>query len=312
MLHRARRRAVMRDRRLRAIAVWRRRPSGARSRSPGRGRSRSRAACRAGPGLDALGHDLRPRLSPSPTIGAEGRSSGARVQARNERSILRMSTGNRLQVAERRVAGAEVVDREAHAELLELLEARGARARRPPSARVSVISSTSGRGSIPDVLERVADVCDDAGCWSCLTRQVHADAESWPGVCAYSRAACAARLVAAPTRPRATISPVSSASGMNSAGGIEPARRVMPADERLDAATPPSRSARSAGRCSSNWRASIARCSSALQLEPLEHALVHLGLEDPIAALAFALAMYIAASALRSSSSASPRASGVD
>ena len=75
--------------------------------------------------LDALGDDLeraasrRARRPPR-----RGRVvSGDAPARRNERSILRMSTGKPAEVAQRRVARAEVVHREPHAERLELLEA---------------------------------------------------------------------------------------------------------------------------------------------------------------------------------------------
>ena len=43
----------------------------------------------------------------------------------NDLSILRIVAGKRLQVGERRVLGAEVVDGDAHAELAQLGEGRG-------------------------------------------------------------------------------------------------------------------------------------------------------------------------------------------
>ena len=51
----------------------------------------------------------------APTIAASGRGGSSR-SATNERSILTMSTGSVAQVLQRRVAGAEVVEHEPHAE----------------------------------------------------------------------------------------------------------------------------------------------------------------------------------------------------
>ena len=67
-----------------------------------------------GLGLDALDHDVHAEAPASPmiasTIAAAPRSSGD--AARNERSTLRMSTGQVAEAAQRRVPGAEVVDRD--------------------------------------------------------------------------------------------------------------------------------------------------------------------------------------------------------
>ena len=70
----------------------------------------------------------------------------------------------------------------------------------------------------------------------------------------------------------------------------EPSRRVMPADECLQ----PGHAAVAQSHDRLEMQLELSRLDCVLQLcaqfEPLEHAFVHLGLEDPIAALAFALA----------------------
>ena len=107
----------------------------ARTSSPARGRSPSRAAA------PARRATRRPRRRLEAEVAGRGRSSSARsprraasvaIASTNERSILSSSTGRRLRYGQRRVAGAEVVDRELDAQLV---QAREDRQRRAPGRR---------------------------------------------------------------------------------------------------------------------------------------------------------------------------------
>ena len=101
---------------------------------------------------------------------------GAPRPATNERSILSDVDREALQVAERRVAGAEVVDAEPHAERLERVQRLDGRARRPPSSRVSVISRQSAAGSTPVSLRALpSTVVDEVGVGELARREVHRD-----------------------------------------------------------------------------------------------------------------------------------------
>ena len=79
-------------------------------------------------GLDALGDDLEAHgLGEADDQAYErGVVVGDARPSTNSRAILRMSSGQVAQVAERRVAGAEVVERELHAEVAQLLQGLGA------------------------------------------------------------------------------------------------------------------------------------------------------------------------------------------
>ena len=74
------------------------------------------------------------RLAEADDRRGQARVHGEAPELRNERSILRMSTGKPAEVAERRVPGAEVVHRDLHAELLELVQRAPRRGRRRPSS----------------------------------------------------------------------------------------------------------------------------------------------------------------------------------
>ena len=138
----------------------------------------------------------------------------------------------RVQVAQRRVARAEVVERQAHAELAQRVQRRDAalgvleqlalgdlehevdgrdagvldRARGPSSIRSGWRSSTAQRLTCTERIGAAARRCQRRA-WRHASRSTK--------------------------RPIATIMPVSSASGMNSAGMIRAALGVLPAHERL-------------------------------------------------------------------------------
>ena len=77
----------------------------------------------------------------------------------NERSILILSNGKLPQIAQRRIAGAEVVHRDAHAELLAADAASRASSRRCCSSTDSVISSSSRCAGRPDAASALTTVC---------------------------------------------------------------------------------------------------------------------------------------------------------
>ena len=147
-----------------------------------------------------------------------------------------------LQVAERRVAGAEIVDRQPHAQRLERLQRGRARRRCRCISTLSVNSSSSAPRREPRVGQRAGARRSTSVGRSQLPRR-DVDAHVEPVRCARRQVAldrrqhCAAcRHASSSTqRPIGTISPVSSASGMKSSGAIRAAHRVLPAHQRLDA-----------------------------------------------------------------------------
>ena len=211
--------------------------SDGRTGSPAPGRSRARASTRAGRRTRS---PRRPRRSPSAcarlTRFAVIAASLASCSTpwTNERSTLIMSTGKRRSCAERREAGAEVVDRDAHAVVVQLLElgSRPVAARRPP--RRSRSRSPRGRDSSGGQARRRASAARTSVArprrGELLARQVHPGDEA---ARAAGRRAASARSArrprAARTRRAARISPVASATGMNRSGGHLPARRRVPA-----------------------------------------------------------------------------------
>ena len=96
----------------------------------------------------------------------------------NERSIFRQSNGQRAEVGQRRVAGAEVVDAELDAELASSSASASSASSRCSISVLSVISSVSRRGGRPWRCSTAAHVRHaDAGCarslpetLTCITR----------------------------------------------------------------------------------------------------------------------------------------------
>ena len=145
-----------------------------------------------------------------------GRRDRSRSGPTNDRSIFSSSTGDALEPAERRVAGAEVVDREPHPELPQGVQGRvdlgvvGAsgpsvisRVRRPARGGTAGRRPTAGTG---------------AGSWSWRVETLTAT----PGGGPSGRSACQRRRPRQASgrtqAPTGTISPVSSAMAMNSTG----------------------------------------------------------------------------------------------
>ena len=173
-------------------------------------------------------------------VGGDRRVLRVVLDALDERAVdLDHVDREAAQLLERREAGAEVVDRDAHAERVQLLElgagpvAGGAldddrglgdleaeAARRQPGRRRARCARASLTPPVESCLpERLTQVTKSSG--------------SEP--VAPPAAPSARRPRAARTRRAATIRPVASATGMNWSGTTMPARRRVPAHERLDA-----------------------------------------------------------------------------
>ena len=158
--------------------------------SPGPSRSPSPAAPFSWDSrLDALGdHGQRQRAS-DPDDRFEQRVALLVAAERRDEALVDLEDVDRhaLQLRERGVAGAEVVDRHRHAERLECLEVL-AGAETSPISVVSVISSVSSDGSIPDSRERASDVLDEVPAAELLGGHVHRHVDRMPG--RRPRAAC--------------------------------------------------------------------------------------------------------------------------
>ena len=272
-----------------------------------------RAACEACVGaLDALGDHLEVEASRrAATIAAASAGRPRRPSVRNERSILRMSTGKPAEVAERRVAGAEVVHRELDAERLQRVQPLDARGPCRPSSRDSVISSTSALGVEAGGRERVARRRrrSSSDC-SCLTDRLTLIVSGAVGRRTRSAAGAAWRQASfehpAPDRD-------DQAGLLGERDELRrrdrAARRVLPAQQRLDAVHARCRRAGSrAGSAPRAGRCSSARCRSARISSRSTTSRCIVGLEDAVAPLRSRLAMYMATSALRSRSAASVEA----
>ena len=151
--------------------------------------------------------------------------------ATNDRSTLSDVDRELPQVAQRRVARPEVVDREADAERLEGAE-RG-------DGRLDVVDQDAlgdlegqARGSSPDTDRTRADVGDEVRVGHLAARHVDADRQARRPVSS-CHALVWRQALSRIQRPSSRISPLSSASGMNSIGGIGAALGVVPAHERL-------------------------------------------------------------------------------
>ena len=150
------------------------------------------------------------------------------VEAAHEGAVdLDLVEREAAQIAQRRIAGAEIV----HARCAR--RARAAHAASPStcslwsSSSVSVISSSSRCGGRPGLLQRRHDDGEQIAGAELERRQVDRDACTLRPV---RRRRC--RRGAGRGAERA-IRPVSSATGMNSDGGIMPRSRMVPAHQRL-------------------------------------------------------------------------------
>ena len=79
----------------------------------------------------------------------------------NERSILILSNGKRAQIAERGIAGAEIVHRDADAERAQAVQRFERQLAYRRAAATSVISSSSRLGVEPGVVQRRSHLVDE-------------------------------------------------------------------------------------------------------------------------------------------------------
>ena len=211
--------------------------------SPGTGRSRRPAGTRAAP------RSRRLRRPPAGCSARPARRSRARSPAslsspgrpRDEAAVdLEAPDREALQVGEARVAGAEVVDRQLHA------ERRAARCRR--AQRLVGILDQDRLGQLE--LEPAAAAgrrraarrpraSTKPGCWNCSAETL-TDTGTSQAAPRCQAAACAHRLRAAPSRRCATMKPLSSATGMNSPGATSPSSGSR---QRSSASAPTTRAA---------------------------------------------------------------------
>ena len=211
---------------------------------------------------------------------------------RDERAVdLEHVDRERGEVAQRGVAGAEVVDGEPDAELLELAHPLGDGVGDRAGSAVSVSSSTSRSGGEPALVERPArrrrpGRSPRTARSEKLTLSVSSASAL---VLARQRAACmqAASQDPAPEREHqaAVLGDRDELAGQQQAAG-----RVLPADQRLDPDQPLGCAARGSAGSGGRARRSRSACASALlELDPLDHRRVHLRLEDLLLALALRL-----------------------
>ena len=183
-----------------------------------------------------------------------------------------------MQVAQRGVAGAEVVDARARRRSAQPRSSSPPPPRRCSMIALSVISSCRlGAGDARSRAGSARCARRRSGCRNCLRRQVdaHRQRRAVRGTAAARRASC--RQASRSThQPIGTIRPVSSATGMNSSGETQAAPRMLPAH-----AAPRSRRSgrgrarRSAGSGRSNSPRSIARRRSVSSCSRRHRPVVH-------------------------------------
>ena len=194
--------------------------------SPARGRSRTPASASAWAcALDALGDRRRARAcARSARSPARASEPGPREDVVHERAVdLEHVDRELLEVRERRVAGAEVVDREPDAEVAQPAQARPSAAAGSFISAPSVISRISRSRLEAAPVEQRLDPVGEVGVEQLARRDVHADRRR------ASRADARRSSRALPrTRSRSTcwpissMRPASSANGMNDSGPSRP------------------------------------------------------------------------------------------
>ena len=160
-------------------------------------RSRLSTSCRIAPGE-------------RPVLGPNAPSLCAWV---NDLSIFTMSTGSLGHVGQRRVAGAEVVDRDPDAVFAQSLQLASQRRSRAVGDQVALGDLEDERGpGQPGSAQRVEHHVGEAWVVELASRDVDRDGHAVPVVPARGRRG---RPAAGPRRRSASMSPVSSATGMN-------------------------------------------------------------------------------------------------
>ena len=226
----------------RAAARRSRPPAGATGGSPGRTRS---PCSRSWSNCDSV--SMPSAITDLPSERAE-RDDGAHhlgllraaAHAAHERGVdLQAVDRQRGQVAQRRVAGAEVVDRQADAQVAQARQRVDARRRRGPSARSRSAPASAGCGCSRARDDGARHALREAAVRDVVARHVdlHASARRSAALRAchslsWRQAVSSTKSVSGP------ISADSSAIGMNTAGLIGAVRRVLPARQRLEAGEP--------------------------------------------------------------------------
>src|SRR5829696_2445614 len=208
------------------------------------------------------------------------------------------------QVAERRVAGAEVVDGQQHPEPLELPQPHAHRLDVADQDALGDLDGELARRQ-PRGLERVDHLGDQALLLELAAGQVDVDRQRRRvRELALPAAGLEAGLEQHPVADRPD-QPLLLGQGDERRRRQQPLDRVVPADQGLD----PGDAARDQLEdrlVVQHQLVAVGHVAQlGLQLQALEHVLVHVGMEQLVAVLAPALAAYMATSALRSSSSAS-------
>ena len=203
----------------------------------------------------------------------------------NDLSIFTTSIGDLAQVAQRRVAGAEVVDGHPYAELAQRGEVR-------PDLSSSRMQQALGDlqhepvGRQPGASSSRRTLSDEAGRAELAGRDVDADVGRVGRASARHRAVSASAC-SSTQLPIGTISPLSSATSMNSPGRMQAAGRVLPAHQRLEAdRRAVGRGRRSAGTRSANSPSATAWSSAERSSSRSHDGGVQRGLVAPPLALA--------------------------
>ena len=200
-----------------------RRPrAAARTGSPGRGRSRARVGARAGPRPRCPRRRCEPELRPSWTSVCDQRVRLARAGGGGDERAVDLQRVDRelLQVGERGVAGAEVVDRDARRRRSQLAQQRRRRRLGVAHQRgLGDLERSAGRPSRPE---------RRSAWWTVVTRP---GSSSWRAetltdmrIGVPAAAHCGGLVAGGLEHPGADVDdqPLSSASAMNSVGGTSP------------------------------------------------------------------------------------------
>ena len=188
------------------------------------------------------------------------------------------------EVAQREVAGPEVVDDDPDAELAQRLEGRDRRRRRLEQGRLGDLEAEP-RGSHPRLRERLLDGVTKPGCWiSRAETFTHRNADRSMFGPGHRLAAGFAQDPAADRQDRAVL-----LGDLDELAGRDHATlRVLPADERLDAGQAPSQ-VDDRLIDESQWPSSTASLELGAELVALADRGVHARVEDREAGLAVGL-----------------------
>ena len=201
-------------------------------------------------GLDALGDDRHFEAVAEADHGADDRGR-LRIAAEidDEGAVdLDLVERERLQIAQRGIAAAEIVHRDAHAERLQPPQQRQAAVEILDQHALGDFELEPARRE-PGLEQDRMHEADQSPCMNCAGDRLTAICSGF-GHDAASRQA--SRRIHSPI---STIRPLSSASGMNSPGEHEAAHRMHPARQRLEADDLAARR-RCGARCACGWKCS--------------------------------------------------------